>query len=60
MRESPARARAASVELAGGALVADDVALDEGHHVEGRPVDRLVGAQAEGPGHRDAGAARGR
>ena len=36
---------------------AQDVALDELHHVEGALVDRLVGAEAHGDGDRDAGGA---
>ena len=38
-------------------FVPHDVALDEGHHVEGRAVDRVVGAQPEGAGNRDSGGA---
>ncbi len=37
-----------------------DVAVDEAHHVEGRAVDRLVGAEAERRRHRHAGGAERR
>jgi hypothetical protein len=39
--------------------VPDDEAVDEVHDVEGRAVDGLVGAQAEGRGDRDGGGAQG-
>ncbi len=47
------------VEGRGRPLVADDVAVDEGHHVKGRTVDRRVGAQAQGDGHGHVGRPEG-
>ena len=44
---------------AGGPIVADDVPLDEGHHVERCPVDRVVHAQAQGRGNRHPGRSEG-
>ena len=39
--------------------ILEHVSGDPGHDVEGRVVDRLVGAQAERGGHRDGGGAEG-
>ncbi len=47
------------IEQVGRPFVSHDVAVDEGHDVERRAVDRLVGAQAQGARHRDTGRPQG-
>ena len=55
----PGPGSAGLVQFGGGAFVPHDVPLDERHHVERRAVDRIIGAQPEGPGHRHAGPVEG-